>query len=101
MSDKITLVQAEPLSYQIAFGDKREAKAYDVYVGDVHIGVVRNGSRPSYRKVGRLRGGLIGYPAHWSAEPIGGWTGPRRDWREKSRKAAVDTLVAAYLEATA
>lgn len=100
-TEKVTLIEIEAPSYNIAHGDDTVAKKYDVYVGDTHIGTVANGSRESWRKSGRIRTHFNGYTRHWDAEQIGGWSDNRRGWRAKSRKAAVETLVTAYVESQA
>lgn len=97
-TEQVTLIEAEPLSYQIARGDDREAKAYDVYVGNTHVGIVRNGSRAKTRKSGRIRISVPGYAAHWAIESLLSGDRDRREPREKSRKAAVEALVTAYEE---
>lgn len=92
------LVPIEPYSWQIARGDTREARAYEVHLDGVVIGTVRNGSRESWRKSGRIRTSLIGYPAHWEFEAKCTIDMRRHQRSTKSRAEAVDRLIALHLD---
>lgn len=66
-------------------------RRYDVLIGGVSIGSVESRRSASYRKAGRLRAGLVGYPKTWY-----GFIGGRRvcDWAT-TRTDAVDAVLKA------
>lgn len=85
-------------SWQIARGDTRTPRAYQVHLDDgTVIGTVRNHSFESWRKAGRIRTSLIGYAFEWRYEHTGDLGRPRS---AHTRRDAVGSLLAEHTTRT-
>lgn len=102
------LTEIEAHSYQIAMGDSREPRAYAIVLVETDpsgetvetaAGQVRLFSTASWRKAGRIRTSIKGYPAEWRgvlATTRGG--SAREDVAERTRAGAVEQILRLFVD---